>query len=73
MQRIDASKLDLKDSSIVNIRRVTKVVKGGKNSRFSVTVTLSPGRGDAGYAGRSSGYRVRSICSTAYLYSCPIR
>ena len=41
MQRIDASKLDLKDSSIVNIRRVTKVVKGGKNSRFSVTATVT--------------------------------
>ena len=36
---IDASKLDLKES-IVNIRRVTKVVKGGKNFKFSVTVVV---------------------------------
>ena len=48
MQRIDASKLDLKDSSIVNIRRVTKVVKGGKNSRFSVTVVVGDGAGHVG-------------------------
>ena len=48
MQRIDASKLDLKDSSIVNIRRVTKVVKGGKNSRFSVTVVVGDGNGHVG-------------------------
>ena len=39
MRNIDVSKLDLKES-IVNIRRVTKVVKGGKNSRFSVTVVV---------------------------------
>ena len=32
MRNIDVSKLDLKET-IVNIRRVTKVVKGGKNSR----------------------------------------
>ncbi len=48
MQKIDASKLDLKDSSIVNIRRVTKVVKGGKTSRFSVTVVVGDGDGHVG-------------------------
>jgi small subunit ribosomal protein S5 len=36
---IDASKLDLTET-IVNIRRVAKVVKGGKNFRFSVTVVV---------------------------------
>ena len=44
---VDASKLDLKES-IVNIRRVTKVVKGGKNSRFSVTVVVGDGAGHVG-------------------------
>jgi small subunit ribosomal protein S5 len=44
---LDVSKLDLKES-IVNIRRVTKVVKGGKNSRFSVTVVVGDGNGHVG-------------------------
>ena len=47
MRNIDVSKLDLKES-IVNIRRVTKVVKGGKNSRFSVTVVVGDSNGHVG-------------------------
>ena len=43
----DVSKLDLKES-IVNIRRVTKVVKGGKNSRSSVTVVVGDNEGHVG-------------------------
>ena len=45
---IDASKLDLKES-IVNIRRVTKVVKGGKNFKFSVTVVVGDENGHVGF------------------------
>ena len=44
---IDASKLDLKES-IVNIRRVAKVVKGGRNFRFSLTVVVGNGEGYVG-------------------------
>jgi small subunit ribosomal protein S5 len=44
---IDTSKLDLKES-IVNIRRVAKVVKGGRNFRFSVTVVVGNGEGYVG-------------------------
>ena len=46
-KNIDVSKLDLSES-IVNIRRVTKVVKGGKNSRFSVTVVVGDKDGHVG-------------------------
>jgi len=44
---IDASKLELKES-IVNIRRVAKTVKGGRNMRFSVTVVVGDGDGHVG-------------------------
>lgn len=45
--KIDASKLDLKET-IVNIRRVAKTVKGGRNMRFSVTVVVGDGEGHVG-------------------------
>ena len=44
---IDASKLDLNET-IVNIRRVAKTVKGGRNMRFSVTVVVGDGAGHVG-------------------------
>ena len=44
---IDASKLELKES-IVNIRRVAKTVKGGRNMRFSATVVVGDGEGHVG-------------------------
>ncbi len=44
---IDASKLDLHET-IVNIRRVAKTVKGGRNMRFSVTVVVGDGEGYVG-------------------------
>lgn len=48
---IDASKLELNET-IVNIRRVAKTVKGGRNMRFSVSVVV--GNGD-GYVGVGLG------------------
>ncbi len=34
---------------LVNVRRVTKVVKGGKNLRFSALVVVGDGKGRVGY------------------------
>src|ERR671913_884069 len=47
-EKIDASQLDLKDT-VVNISRVTKVVKGGKNLSFSALVVVGDGRGHVGF------------------------
>ena len=44
---IDSSKTELKET-ILNIRRVAKVVKGGKNFRFSVAVVVGDGAGHVG-------------------------
>jgi small subunit ribosomal protein S5 len=48
VSRIKADDLDLKDK-VVNINRVTKVVKGGKNFRFAALVVVGDGRGHVGY------------------------
>ncbi|MBQ9179290.1 MAG: 30S ribosomal protein S5 [Firmicutes bacterium] len=45
--KVDASRLDLTET-IVNIRRVAKTVKGGRNMRFSVTVVVGDGEGHVG-------------------------
>ena len=47
-EKIDASQLDLKDT-VVNISRVTKVVKGGKNLSFSALVVVGDGHGIVGF------------------------
>ena len=45
--KVDASKLELTEE-IVDIRRVAKTVKGGRNMRFSVTVVVGDGEGHVG-------------------------
>ena len=47
-EKIDASALELKDT-VVNISRVTKVVKGGKNLSFSALVVVGDGHGVVGF------------------------
>lgn len=53
MSRLE-KKTDKKDEQLVeklvSVRRVTKVVKGGKNLRFSALVIVGDGKGRVGYA-----------------------
>lgn len=44
---IDASQLELEDK-VVTIKRVTKVVKGGRNMRFTALVVVGDGNGHVG-------------------------
>ena len=47
MKKIDASQLELVDS-VVQIRRVTKVVKGGRNMRLAALVVVGDRNGHVG-------------------------
>jgi small subunit ribosomal protein S5 len=48
LEPVKSSDLDLKDQ-VVHINRVTKVVKGGKNFRFSALVVVGDRKGHVGF------------------------
>ena len=59
---IDASQLELEDN-VVTIKRVTKVVKGGRNMRFTALVVVGDKNGHVG-VGLGSSYRREQECTT---------
>lgn len=47
--RIDPNTLEDLESRVVTIKRVTKVVKGGRNMKFTALVVVGDRKGHVGY------------------------
>jgi small subunit ribosomal protein S5 len=75
-KRMDPEGLDLQEK-LINIRRVTKVVKGGRRMSFSALVVVGDGEGHVGVglgkagevpeAIRKAGYHARRTLINAFL------
>ena len=69
---IDASKLELEDK-VVAIKRVTKVVKGGRNSRVAALVVVGDRNGHVGVGvGKAEAIRKGKEDAAKHLVTVPV-
>ena len=67
---IDASQLELEEK-VVSIKRVTKVVKGGRNMRFAALVVVGDGNGHVGAGlGKAAEIPETVLFSCTHLLHC---
>ena len=71
-ERIDASQMELLEK-VVSIKRVTKVVKGGRNFRFTALVVVGDGNGHIGKFGSASVLLKKAPDGTGVIAGGPAR